>query len=123
MSELGKQQRVLAFLCVRRNSPHANAVIDARRCEACTVGTERESVKFLLRFFKRVQATAFCNIPHLDGAVATGTGEHFAISTESQLEDRAIVTVERAQFVAGRDIPELNSVVVAARREQLTIGT
>ena len=122
MCEAGVELRVEPRLVERDELPEVDSLVATGSDQMAAVGGEEDGADLPLRLFERVEAGAVACPPQLHRLVGARRGEELAGGMPGEIEDGAVVDIDRSDEVAGGDIPELDRPVVAGRGEERAIG-
>ncbi len=106
----------------RLEIPDSDAAIVACAEDELSVCGEPNSELFALWLVERIQTLSVADAPQFDCLIGTGGGEHLAVGREGNMEDSAVVSLER---VDGSDVlrmEEGNSPVVPADSYPIAVG-
>src|SRR5262245_52690642 len=106
----------------RRQVPDLGGKIAASRDQALAVGAERHAVDEAQVTAESVDQLARVAVPDSHGAILPGRGDPPVIGAESQGVDLTLVAPEGGlDFLAGPYVPDLDRVLLTARRQPLAV--
>ena len=122
MREAGVELRIEPRLVERDELPEVDPLVATGGDQMTAVGGEEDGADFPLGLFERVEAEPVAGPPQLDCLVGAGRGEELGRRMPGEIEDGAVMDIDRANEVAGGDIPEPNRPVVAGGGQKRAVG-